>query len=56
MLSEQLAQLYRKVDRVDDAARLEGELLLLLAVADQDHPIKRRLQDPVARDRRGLSR
>jgi hypothetical protein len=43
MLSEQLAQLYRKVERLDDAVALEDELLMLLAVADEDHPIKRRL-------------
>jgi tetratricopeptide (TPR) repeat protein len=43
MLSEQLAQLYRKTGRVTEAAALEGELSKLLAVADEDHPIKRRL-------------
>lgn len=35
----QLAQLYRKVGRVQDAERIEAELRKLLAVADPDHPI-----------------
>jgi hypothetical protein len=56
MLSEHLAQRYRRVDRVDDAVALERELSTLLAVADHDHPIKRRLQERVRRDGRGPSR
>jgi DNA-binding winged helix-turn-helix (wHTH) protein/tetratricopeptide (TPR) repeat protein len=35
----QLAQLYRKVGRVEDARKVEAELLKLLALADPDHPI-----------------
>ena len=40
---EQLANLYRQVGRIEDARAVESELLTLLAVADDDHPIKRRL-------------
>jgi len=40
---ERLAQLYRKVGRVNDAKTIEAELLALLEVADDDHPIKQRL-------------
>jgi tetratricopeptide (TPR) repeat protein len=43
-----LAQLYRKAGRSRDADAVESELLALLAVADDDHPIKRRLLKQVA--------
>lgn len=45
---ERLAQLYSNVGRITDAKAVEAELTKLLAVADDDHPIKRRL---MARDR-----
>jgi serine/threonine-protein kinase len=35
----QLAKLYRRVDRVEDAEAVEAELSTLLALADADHPI-----------------
>ena len=35
----QLARLYREVGRAEDARRIEGELLNLLALADADHPM-----------------
>ena len=41
---ERLASLYRQTGRVSDAEAVEAELLQLLAVADDDHPIKRRLE------------
>src|SRR5262249_5188619 len=40
---EELANLYGRVGRNEDARAVESELLTLLAVADDDHPIKRRL-------------
>jgi tetratricopeptide (TPR) repeat protein len=40
---EQLAELYRSAGRLQEADRVERELLQLLAVADDDHPMKRRL-------------
>ena len=39
-----LAQLYRKLNRVDDAREIESELLALLAYADADHPMLLDLQ------------
>jgi tetratricopeptide (TPR) repeat protein len=39
----QLADSYRLAGRADDAQKVDSELLTLLAVADDDHPIKRRL-------------
>ena len=43
-LRERLALLYRQVGRHRDADAIEAELRALLAVADDDHPIKQRLQ------------
>ena len=40
-----LAQLYRKLGRVEEARKIEAELLTLLAYADSDHPILRVLKD-----------
>ena len=40
---ERLSQLYRIVGRISEAETIESELLQLLAVADDDHPIARRL-------------
>jgi tetratricopeptide (TPR) repeat protein len=40
---EYLARLYRQVGRISEAQAIEVELVTLLAVADEDHPIKRRL-------------
>jgi hypothetical protein len=40
-----LTQLYRKLNRVEDAQRVEAELLRLLAYADADHPILRQLKN-----------
>jgi tetratricopeptide (TPR) repeat protein/tRNA A-37 threonylcarbamoyl transferase component Bud32 len=40
---ERLARLYREAGRVADAKAIESELRQLLVVADDDHPIKRRL-------------
>jgi serine/threonine-protein kinase len=40
---ERLARLYRIVGRIDEAEAVEVELRTLLAVADADHPIERRL-------------
>jgi hypothetical protein len=45
VVSEQLAQRYWKIECADDAEAVERELLTLLAVADHDHPIRRRLHD-----------
>ena len=42
-MRDRLAQLYRQADRIADAERREVDLQLLLAVADDDHPVKRRL-------------
>jgi len=39
-----LAQLYRKLGRVDEAQKIETELSKLLAVADSDHPMLLELQ------------
>jgi hypothetical protein len=36
--------LYRESGRILDAERVEAELRTLLAAADDDHPIRRRLQ------------
>ena len=43
---ERLARLYREAGRVADGNAIEGELRALLVVADDDHPIKRRLFAP----------
>jgi hypothetical protein len=40
---DRLAQLYRQAARIADAEIIESELRQLLVVADNDHPIKRRL-------------
>jgi hypothetical protein len=40
---DQLADLYRRAGRNADARAVDSELLMLLAVADDDHPTKRRL-------------
>jgi hypothetical protein len=40
---ERLSQLYRNAGRVAEAEEIEKELRELLAVADEDHPIKARL-------------
>lgn len=45
-IKSRLAQLYRKLGRVEDAKRVEAELLRLLAYADTDHPILRQLKEP----------
>jgi tetratricopeptide (TPR) repeat protein len=42
-LRDRLARHYREVGRLSDADRVDAELRVLLAVADEDHPIKRRL-------------
>jgi tetratricopeptide (TPR) repeat protein len=39
----ELADLYGLAGRGDDARKVDSELMTLLAVADDDHPIKRRL-------------
>ena len=39
----QLARLYRRVGRVEEARATEADLLRLLALADPDHPIRREL-------------
>jgi tetratricopeptide (TPR) repeat protein len=39
-----LAVLYRKIGRIRDADVIENELRQLLVVADDEHPIQRRLQ------------
>lgn len=44
---EKLATLYRRVGRISEAEVIETELITLLAVADDDHPIKRRLEERV---------
>lgn len=44
-MKARLAQLYRKVNRLDDAQRIEAELLRLLAYADPDHPILSQLRN-----------
>lgn len=38
-----LAQIYHQTGRIGDAKAIDDELHVLLAVADHDHPIKRRL-------------
>jgi len=43
-IKSQLAQLYRKEGRVEDARKIEDELRRLLALADSDHPILRQLE------------
>ena len=40
----ELAQLYRKVGREEEAQKIEAELLKLLAYADPDHPMLVALQ------------
>lgn len=42
-MRDSLARLYRDVGRHEEADAVEAELRALLAVADDDHPIKRRL-------------
>ena len=42
-MREKLAQVYRGVGRLKDAEVIESELQQLLSVADDEHPIKRRL-------------
>jgi tetratricopeptide (TPR) repeat protein len=48
---DRLAALYRQIGRVGEAHEIESGLRALLAMADDDHPIKRRL---VERERRLL--
>ncbi|MFQ5818232.1 MAG: hypothetical protein ACE5H2_09815 [Terriglobia bacterium] len=40
----QLAELYRKVGREQEAQEIEAELVKLLAHADDDHPVLRQLK------------
>jgi tetratricopeptide (TPR) repeat protein len=40
---DQLAETYRAAGRIDEAAAIDAELARLLEVADEDHPIRRRL-------------
>ncbi|MEO7158494.1 MAG: hypothetical protein ABI039_13080 [Vicinamibacterales bacterium] len=42
---DQLAQMYRRAGRLEEADRADAELRALLVVADDDHPIKRRLRN-----------
>jgi hypothetical protein len=44
-MREQLAQLYRHAGRMTEADAVETELRRVLAGADADHPIARRLRD-----------
>jgi serine/threonine-protein kinase len=44
LMRDALARLYRDVGRIQEANELEAELRALVAVADDDHPVKRRLQ------------
>jgi tetratricopeptide (TPR) repeat protein len=41
---ERLAQLYRQLDRIAEAEGIEADLRRLLAVAEDDHPMKLRLE------------
>lgn len=43
---DQLMQLYRRASRHDEADRVGAQLMAVLAVADEDHPIRRRLMSP----------
>jgi len=43
---EYLARLYRRIGRISEADAIDAELRTLLTVADDDHPIKRRLARP----------
>ena len=45
-----LAQLYRQVGRDADAEAAEAELVVLLAVADENHPINKRLKQLAVAD------
>ena len=47
---DQLAELYRRQGRLSDARRVEDRLLALLAVADDDHAILRRIRERRAGD------
>jgi hypothetical protein len=40
---DRLSQLYRQSGRIAEADTVDAELRALLAVADEDHPIRRRL-------------
>jgi tetratricopeptide (TPR) repeat protein len=54
-MRDELAQLYMKVGRHADANAVDAHLARLLAVADEDHPIKRRIaaRETVRRSRVG---
>jgi hypothetical protein len=43
-MREKLSQLYRRIGRTTDARLIEDDLNNILAVAQNDHPIKRRLE------------
>lgn len=43
---DQLAQLYRRAGRLNEADRADVELRAMLVVADDEHPIKRRVTTP----------
>jgi len=43
-IKSQLARLYRKLGRVEDAQKIEAELLSTLRYADADHPILRQIR------------
>ena len=45
-----LADLYRRLGRIDEAKVLESELLKLLSVADADHPMLRAIEQHRAND------
>lgn len=46
-----LARLYRKLGRVEEAHKIEAELLKQLAYADHDHPILLQLKSEALKDR-----
>ncbi len=45
-----LADLYRRLGRIDEAKVIESELLQLLSVADDDHPMQRAIKQHHAND------
>lgn len=40
---DRLARFYRQVGRLDEADKIDDRLRILLRYADDDHPIKQRL-------------
>ncbi|HSE98528.1 MAG TPA: hypothetical protein VLD57_09715, partial [Blastocatellia bacterium] len=55
-MKARLAQMYRRLNRTDDARKVEAELAALLRYADADHPVLRQIQMEQSKEMSGHRR